>query len=109
MRNAARAIPQVWSKTFQNGIVLLEFIQAVKDLAHRPESFLPQRSCASGRRQNPDEFEVAFEKIIVGKAARMLPGDLLELKIRRLARKFGHAIKQQGNRRAIFVADVLTI
>jgi hypothetical protein len=33
MRNAARAIPQVWSKTFQDGIVLLEILQAVRDLA----------------------------------------------------------------------------
>jgi len=32
MRNAARAIPQVWSKTFSIGIVLLEILQAVKDL-----------------------------------------------------------------------------
>jgi hypothetical protein len=32
MRNAARAIPQVWSKTFWNGIVLLANLQAVKDL-----------------------------------------------------------------------------
>jgi hypothetical protein len=32
MRNAARAIPQVWSKTFRNGIVLVENLQAVKDL-----------------------------------------------------------------------------
>lgn len=32
MRNAARAIHEVCSKTFQNGIVLLEILQAVKDL-----------------------------------------------------------------------------
>jgi hypothetical protein len=32
MRKAARAIPQVWSKTFLIGIVLLENIQAVKEL-----------------------------------------------------------------------------
>jgi hypothetical protein len=32
MRNAARAIFQVWSKTFLIGIVLLENLQAVKDL-----------------------------------------------------------------------------
>ena len=32
MRNAARAIPQVWSKTFPDGIVLLEILLAVKEL-----------------------------------------------------------------------------
>ncbi len=32
MRNAARAIPQVWSKTFPDGIVLLEILHAVKEL-----------------------------------------------------------------------------
>jgi hypothetical protein len=32
MRNAARAIHRVCSRTFPNGIVLLEKLQAVKDL-----------------------------------------------------------------------------
>jgi hypothetical protein len=35
MRKAARAIPQVWSKTFLIGIVLLENIQAVKELVSK--------------------------------------------------------------------------
>jgi hypothetical protein len=32
IRRAGRAIPQVCAKTFSNGIVLLEILQAVKDL-----------------------------------------------------------------------------
>jgi hypothetical protein len=32
MRSAARAIPQVWTKTFSIEIVLLQLLQAVKDL-----------------------------------------------------------------------------
>jgi hypothetical protein len=35
MRNAARAIPQVWSKTFLDEIVLLEIFQAVRALAEK--------------------------------------------------------------------------
>jgi hypothetical protein len=35
MRNAARAIPQVWSKTFLDEIVLLEIFQAVRALGNR--------------------------------------------------------------------------
>jgi hypothetical protein len=32
IRSAGRAIPQVCAKTFPNGIVLIEILQAVKDL-----------------------------------------------------------------------------
>jgi hypothetical protein len=35
MRNAARAIPQVCGNTFRDGIVLLEILQAVKELVLR--------------------------------------------------------------------------
>jgi hypothetical protein len=41
MRNAARAIPQVWSKTFLDEIVLLEIFQAVRALARSKAETTP--------------------------------------------------------------------